>query len=86
MFSLGNFTGIRHLMLQYIYIILLFDLVNLIYKLRRKFMPCLCANRENLFEDMLREPDDVAARRKRIRDTLRILQQANRVCEFCYEY
>ncbi|XP_039120893.1 dynamin-related protein 3A-like isoform X1 [Dioscorea cayenensis subsp. rotundata] len=37
--------------------------------------------RENLFEDMLREPDDVAARRKRIRDTLRILQQANRTLE-----
>ncbi|KAG0488190.1 hypothetical protein HPP92_007001 [Vanilla planifolia] len=32
--------------------------------------------RENLFDDMLREPDDVAAKRKRIRETLRVLQQA----------
>ncbi|KAK8951940.1 Dynamin-related protein 3A [Platanthera zijinensis] len=32
--------------------------------------------RDNLFDDMLREPDDVAAKRKRIRETLRVLQQA----------
>ncbi|XP_020590612.1 dynamin-related protein 3A-like isoform X2 [Phalaenopsis equestris] len=32
--------------------------------------------RENLFDDMLREPDDIAAKRKRIRETLRVLQQA----------
>ncbi|URE38705.1 hypothetical protein MUK42_17770 [Musa troglodytarum] len=32
--------------------------------------------RENLFEDLLREPDDITARRKRIRETLWVLQQA----------
>ncbi|PKU76142.1 Dynamin-related protein 3A [Dendrobium catenatum] len=32
--------------------------------------------RENLFDDMLREPDDIAAKRKRVRETLRVLQQA----------
>ncbi|KAJ0972605.1 hypothetical protein J5N97_020564 [Dioscorea zingiberensis] len=37
--------------------------------------------RENLFEDMLRESDDVAAKRKRIKDTLRVLQQASRTLE-----
>ncbi|PKA55240.1 Dynamin-related protein 3A [Apostasia shenzhenica] len=37
--------------------------------------------RENLFDDMLREPDDVAAKRKRIRETLRVLQQAYRTLD-----
>ncbi|KAL0905225.1 hypothetical protein M5K25_027414 [Dendrobium thyrsiflorum] len=32
--------------------------------------------RENLFDEMLREPDDIAAKRKRVRETLRVLQQA----------
>ncbi|KAG6520376.1 hypothetical protein ZIOFF_017425 [Zingiber officinale] len=31
--------------------------------------------REHLFEEMLREPDDIAARRKKCREKLRILQQ-----------
>ncbi|XP_039138061.1 dynamin-related protein 3A-like [Dioscorea cayenensis subsp. rotundata] len=37
--------------------------------------------RENLFEEMLREPDDIVAKRKRIRETLWVLQQANRTLE-----
>ncbi|XP_073117225.1 dynamin-related protein 3A isoform X3 [Elaeis guineensis] len=37
--------------------------------------------RENLFEDMLREPDDITAKRKRIRETLRVLQQAYRTLD-----
>ncbi|KAM0947074.1 putative dynamin stalk domain, GTPase effector domain, Dynamin superfamily [Dioscorea sansibarensis] len=37
--------------------------------------------RESLFEEMLREPDDIVAKRKRIRETLRVLQQANRTLE-----
>lgn len=36
-------------------------------------------NRENLFEEMLQEPDEVAMKRKRTRETLRVLQQAFRV-------
>ncbi|KAI4296450.1 hypothetical protein L6164_036406 [Bauhinia variegata] len=32
--------------------------------------------RENLFEEMLREPDEIAMKRKRTRETLRVLQQA----------
>lgn len=36
-------------------------------------------NRENLFEEMLQEPEEVAMKRKRTRDTLRVLQQAFRV-------
>lgn len=35
--------------------------------------------RENLFEEMLREPEEIASKRKRTRDTLRVLQQAFRV-------
>ncbi|WOL03720.1 dynamin-related protein 3A [Canna indica] len=37
--------------------------------------------REHLFEEMLREPDDIAARRKRLRETLRVLQQAYRTLD-----
>ncbi|MQL97080.1 hypothetical protein Taro_029763 [Colocasia esculenta] len=37
--------------------------------------------RENLFEEMLREPDDVTAKRKRTRETLRVLQQAFRTLD-----
>ncbi|XP_050209312.1 dynamin-related protein 3A [Mercurialis annua] len=32
--------------------------------------------RENLFEEMLQEPEEIAMRRKRTRETLRVLQQA----------
>ncbi|VFQ78242.1 unnamed protein product [Cuscuta campestris] len=32
--------------------------------------------RENLIEEMLQEPDEIATKRKRTRDTLRVLQQA----------
>lgn len=37
--------------------------------------------RENLFEDMLKEPDDIMAKRKRIRETLQVLQQANKTLD-----
>ncbi|KAL6012641.1 hypothetical protein ACLOJK_003130 [Asimina triloba] len=37
--------------------------------------------RENLFEDMLQEPEEISAKRKRTRETLRVLQQALRVLE-----
>ncbi|KAL0918725.1 hypothetical protein M5K25_010749 [Dendrobium thyrsiflorum] len=37
--------------------------------------------RENLFEEMLREPDDLTARRKKVRETLRVLQQAYRTLD-----
>ncbi|KAJ6851925.1 dynamin-related protein 3A-like isoform X1 [Iris pallida] len=37
--------------------------------------------RESLFEDMLREPDDTAAKRKHIQETLRVLEQAYRALE-----
>lgn len=37
--------------------------------------------RENIFEEMLREPDDIAAKRKQIRETLQVLQQANKTLE-----
>ncbi|XP_022149203.1 dynamin-related protein 3A-like [Momordica charantia] len=37
--------------------------------------------RENLFEEMLQEPDEVAMKRKRTRDTLRVLQQAFRTLD-----
>ncbi|KAL6531720.1 Dynamin-related protein 3A [Orobanche minor] len=37
--------------------------------------------RDNLFEEMLQEPDEVAMKRKRTRETLRILQQAFRTLD-----
>ncbi|KAL7199746.1 hypothetical protein ACSBR2_021952 [Camellia fascicularis] len=37
--------------------------------------------RDNLFEEMLQEPDDVAMKRKRTRETLRVLQQAFRTLD-----
>ncbi|XP_056852027.1 dynamin-related protein 3A-like isoform X1 [Raphanus sativus] len=37
--------------------------------------------RENLFEEMLQEPDEVAVKRKRTRETLHILQQAYRTLD-----
>lgn len=37
--------------------------------------------RENLFEEMLQEPDEVAMKRKRTSETLRVLQQALRTLE-----
>ncbi|XP_020252865.1 dynamin-related protein 3A-like [Asparagus officinalis] len=37
--------------------------------------------RENLFEDLLKEPDDIMAKRKRIRETLQVLQQANKTLD-----
>ncbi|KAK2662862.1 hypothetical protein Ddye_001436 [Dipteronia dyeriana] len=37
--------------------------------------------RENLFEEMLQEPEEVATKRKRTRDTLRVLQQAFRTLD-----
>ncbi|XP_072969739.1 dynamin-related protein 3A-like [Typha angustifolia] len=37
--------------------------------------------RENLFEEMLKEPDEISAKRKRIRETLRVLQQAYRTLD-----
>ncbi|KAL6269835.1 hypothetical protein ACE6H2_026746 [Prunus campanulata] len=37
--------------------------------------------RENLFEEMLQEPDEVAMKRKRTRETLRVLQQAFRTLD-----
>ncbi|CAH2051895.1 unnamed protein product [Thlaspi arvense] len=37
--------------------------------------------RENLIEELLKEPDEIAAKRKRTRETLHILQQANRTLD-----
>ncbi|KAL3538720.1 hypothetical protein ACH5RR_002086 [Cinchona calisaya] len=37
--------------------------------------------RDNLFEDMLQEPDEIALKRKRARETLRVLQEAFRVLD-----
>ncbi|KAK4401806.1 Dynamin-related protein 3A [Sesamum angolense] len=37
--------------------------------------------RDNLFEEMLQEPDEVSMKRKRTRDTLRVLQQAFRTLD-----
>ncbi|KAI9176419.1 hypothetical protein LWI28_002546 [Acer negundo] len=37
--------------------------------------------RENLFEEMLQEPEEVATKRKRTRDSLRVLQQAFRTLD-----
>ncbi|XP_077215138.1 dynamin-related protein 3B-like isoform X2 [Tasmannia lanceolata] len=37
--------------------------------------------RDNLFEEMLKEPEEVATKRKRTRETLRILQQAFRTLD-----
>lgn len=39
----------------------------------------LNVNRENLFEEMLQEPDEVAMKRKLMRERLHVLQQAFRV-------
>lgn len=40
---------------------------------------CFYASRDNLLEELLREPDEVATKRKRTRDTLKVLEQAFRV-------
>ncbi|KAJ3678280.1 hypothetical protein LUZ60_002083 [Juncus effusus] len=37
--------------------------------------------RENLFEEMLKEPDEISSKRKRIRETLKVLQQAYRTLD-----
>lgn len=37
--------------------------------------------RDNLFEEMLQEPDEISVKRKRARETLRVLQQALRVLD-----
>ncbi|GMI83749.1 dynamin-related protein 3A, non responding to oxylipins 15, ARABIDOPSIS DYNAMIN-LIKE 2 [Hibiscus trionum] len=37
--------------------------------------------RESLFEEMLKEPDEIASKRKRTRETLRVLQQAFRTLD-----
>ncbi|XP_072972200.1 dynamin-related protein 3A-like [Typha angustifolia] len=37
--------------------------------------------RENLFEEMLKEPDEITIKRKRIRETLKVLQQAYRTLD-----
>lgn len=42
-------------------------------------MVCYIASRDNLLEELLREPDEVATKRKRTRDTLKVLEQAFRV-------
>jgi Dynamin GTPase effector domain len=42
---------------------------------------CVCF-RESLFEEMLKEPDEISTKRKRIRETLKVLQQAYRVRSF----
>jgi len=39
----------------------------------------LLLNRENLFEEMLQEPGEVAVKRKRTWETLQVLQQAFQV-------
>lgn len=36
--------------------------------------------RDDLFADMLREPDEITIKRRQIRDTLKVLQQAYKVC------
>lgn len=38
--------------------------------------------RENLFEEMLQEKEEIAAKRKRCKEILRVLQQAAWVCPF----
>ena len=37
-------------------------------------------DRENLFEEMLQEKEEIAAKRKRCKEILRVLQQAAWVC------
>ncbi|XP_074579116.1 dynamin-related protein 3B-like [Curcuma longa] len=37
--------------------------------------------RENMFDEMLKEPDGIAAERKRLREKLKVLQQASKVLE-----
>jgi Dynamin GTPase effector domain len=43
---------------------------------------CVCF-RESLFEEMLKEPDEISTKRKHIRETLKVLQQAYRVMSLC---
>jgi len=37
--------------------------------------------KESLFEEMLKEPDEISTKRKRIRETLKVLQQAYRTLD-----
>jgi len=50
--------------------------ISSLLKLTSSFIWC----RENLFEEMLQEPDEIAVKRKRTQETLHVLQQAYRVC------
>ncbi|KAL0365228.1 UNVERIFIED_CONTAM: Dynamin-related protein 3A [Sesamum angustifolium] len=47
----------------------------------KAIMHFLSKTRDNLFEEMLQEPDEVSMKRKRTRDTLRVLQQAFRTLD-----
>lgn len=42
------------------------------------------SKRDDLIEEMLREPEELATKRKRTRETLRVLQQAFRVSAYAY--
>lgn len=57
-------------------IIMCFLLMVLSWFLSVCFTTC---HRDNLLEEMLQEPDEIALKRKRTRETLRVLQQAFKV-------
>lgn len=82
MFSLRSFTGKRKAVFQ----LLIFQtdrafcrLFSVLFVNSWLCYTMLFLNRENLFEEMLQEPDEVSMKRKRTRETLRVLQQAFRV-------
>lgn len=44
---------------------------------------CNYVSRDNFFEELLQEPDEVSKKRKDTLNTLRVLEQAERVSALC---
>lgn len=44
---------------------------------------CNSVSRDDLFEELLQEPDEVSKKRKHTLNTLRVLEQAERVSALC---
>ena len=40
----------------------------------------IAQSRDDLLEDLLKEPDEITIKRKQIRENLKVLQQAYKVC------
>lgn len=62
----------------------IYDLCILLLELHTWPTHFFLSKRDDLIEEMLREPEELATKRKRTRETLRVLQQAFRVSAHPY--